>query len=148
MSNLVRKIDLDCLRTVLKLRTLLGQTGPTGFAVLGTELKNKEFPFRNQIGYGPKCSGYSKPAFGKTGCFDASGSIAALALSANGARHTLPTGVAWLKPQLSGPCVPMFQTKAAYETWLATDGTCRQNSPARRADAVRITREVAEACLA
>lgn len=147
MAYIVRKIDLSALRDVLGLRRALAQNDGLGFSVIATVLKNKEFPFRNQVGYGPKCSGYRKPVFGKVGTFSASFGILKLSTHAVHAYHVLPTGDAWLSPMVSGPCVPMFQTQAAYESWLAADGTCRQNSTTRQAAAARITQEV-EACLA
>ncbi len=92
MANIVRKIDESKLRSVLRLRKMLGQTNGLGFSVLAAVIKNVEFPFRNQTGYGPKCSGWAKPQYGLVGMFSASFSIPSLSLSAIYARHTLPTG--------------------------------------------------------
>lgn len=135
----IRRIDESKLVSVLRLRRVLSQPE---IAVIATALKSPQFPFRNRSGYGPKCSGHAKPSFGCIGTFDGSVSIRQLSLSGFYARHTLPTGDAWVSPSAFGPCIPMFQTESAYENWLSTDGMFRQNSADRRTMAACISRDV------
>ena len=145
MFSVIRKIDESALRSVLQVRRASVQTNGLGFSVIATILKNREFPFKNRGNYGPKCSGYAKPHFGCIGIFSAQLGIPQLSQHAVYAHHILPTGNAWLNPRSSGPCIPMFQTEEAYQTWSRTDGTWRQYSTASQSAAARITQEV-KAC--